>query len=192
MGLTKPLAVSLYWTGSSSTLSDSGTPVITFTSRNLNLLMASACVFLVAAALFMEHGLGLEPCPMCIVQRFMVITTGLFALIAAVHNPGILGIRLYGLLTGLSAMAGGYVAGRHVWLQNLPEEQVPACGPSLEYMLDVLPLSEVLYSLFLGDGNCANLVWTFLGISIPGWTFLAFLGLLVTSLYQLARPNRPD
>lgn len=152
--------------------------------------MAFGCIFLMCVALYMQHGMGLEPCPMCIVQRLLVVGTGAVALAAALHNPGMPGIRVYGLLTALFALAGVWMSGRHVWLQNLPEDAVPACGPDLDYMLEVFPLTEVLYLLFFGDGNCAEVVWSFLGLSIPGWTLLAFLGLTAICIWQILRPQQ--
>jgi disulfide bond formation protein DsbB len=95
-----------------------------------------------AFAMYLQHILELEPCPLCITQRAFVILTGLFALIAALHNPQGLGAARLRLLCLLAAVPGAAVAARHVWLQHLPEELAPACGPSLEYMLETLPLSE--------------------------------------------------
>ena len=91
----------------------------------------------------------------------------MIALIAAVHNPGRLGRQIYAAL-GLLVTAGGMAfAGRHIWLQYLPPEEVPACGPSLEYMLETLPFADTFKILLLGDGNCAETLWTLLGLSIP-------------------------
>lgn len=139
------------------------------------------------ALYYLQHVLALEPCPLCITQRAFVILTGLLALIAALHNPQGWGRRLYALLCTLAALGGAAVAGRHVWLQQLPEDLAPACGPSLEYMLDTLPLSETFALVMMGDGNCADTVWTLLGFSIPQQTLVLFLLLAGLSLYQLLR-----
>jgi disulfide bond formation protein DsbB len=136
---------------------------------------------------YLQHVLELEPCPLCITQRAFVILTGLLALIAALHNPQGWGRRLYALLCTLAALGGAAVAGRHVWLQHLPEDLAPACGPSLEYMLDTLPLSETFALVMMGDGNCADTVWTLLGFSIPEQTLALFLLLAGLSLYQMLR-----
>jgi disulfide bond formation protein DsbB len=138
-------------------------------------------------ALYLQHAMHLEPCPLCISQRALVILTGLFALLAALHNPRGWGRRVYALLCLAAACTGAGVAGRHVWLQHLPEDLAPACGPSLEYMLETLPLSETLALVMMGDGNCAETVWTFLGFSIPEQTLALFLFLAALSLYQLLR-----
>ena len=146
-------------------------------------------VLAMAFALFLQYQLALAPCPLCITQRLFVILTGLFALIAALHNPRGWGRRVYAALCLLASLLGGAVAARHIWLQSLPEELAPACGPSLEYMLDTLPLSETFSVVMMGDGNCAETVWTFLGLSIPMQTLLLFIALAALSLFQLVRRN---
>jgi len=155
----------------------------------LNLLIFAGTVFLMATALFFQHVMGLEPCILCIAQRVVVIAIGLIALIAAIHNPGFTGIRVYGGAVLVCALGGMGIAGRQVWLQSLPPDQVPACGPSLEYLLEVFPLQEVLAKVFLGDGDCAKVLWTLFGISIPGWTLIAFFCLALIGGYQIARPK---
>jgi disulfide bond formation protein DsbB len=106
-------------------------------------------------------------------------------LMAAIHNPGELGRRLYGALILVVAAFGAGVAGRHVWLQNLPPDQVPACGPGLEYLLDTFPLMDAVKLVFEGSGECAEVQWTFLGLSIPGWTLVMFLALALFGLLLL-------
>ncbi len=146
------------------------------------------CSFLMAVALFFEHQMNLEPCPLCILQRIMVIGTGFIALLAVVHNPRLLGIKVYGALVVVSAVTGGGVSIRQIWLQSLPADQVPACGASLDYLLDVFPLTEVLSIVLSGDGTCAEVMWTFLGVSIPGWTLVGFIGLVTIGVFQIVRP----
>ena len=144
--------------------------------------------FLILVALFIEHYMLLEPCPLCILQRIMVIITGIIALFAAIHNPGELGIEIYGGLIITSAATGAGIAIRQLWLQSLPEDEVPACGASLDYLLDVFPLTDVLSMVLAGDGTCAEVLFTFLGISIPGWTLVGFVGLMAIGLFQIVRP----
>ncbi|MDP5053873.1 MAG: disulfide bond formation protein B [Congregibacter sp.] len=139
------------------------------------------------AVVYLQKALGLAPCPLCITQRVFVILVGLFALAAALHNPRGWGRKLYAFLCLLAASAGGAVAMRHIWLQNLPEELAPACGPSLGYMLETLPFSETFAVVMMGDGNCAEVVWTFLGLSIPEQTLLLFVALAGISLFQMLR-----
>jgi len=138
---------------------------------------------------YLDGVLGLEPCPLCMTQRVFVLGCGLFTLLAAIHGPGPTGRRIYAAVAGLFAVGGGAVAARHVWLQHLPPDQVPACGPSLEYMLDVLPFSETLELVLMGDGNCAEVVWTFMGLSIPEQALLLFSALFAANLWQLLRNN---
>jgi len=159
-------------------------------ARIINWAVLAGCVLLMAVALFFQHVLGIEPCILCVTQRVMVITIGLLALLAALHNPGRTGIRIYAGLMTLSAITGGAMAIRQLWLQSLPADQVPACGPSLDYLLEVFPLTEVIEMVLLGDGNCAEVLWTLFGISIPGWTLVAFAGLAGCSTYPSLHPRK--
>ncbi len=139
------------------------------------------------AMLYLEEQLGLAACPLCMTQRLFIVLVGVISLIAGLHNPAGWGQRVYGGLATLTAVTGGAVAARHVWLQHLPAEQVPACGPSLEYMLDTLPFSETLSIVMMGDGNCADTVWTFMGFSIPEQTLALFIVITITCLWQTLR-----
>lgn len=157
--------------------------------RPLFLAGLAACLFLTAAALYLQHVSGLEPCPLCILQRIAVIALGAVFLIGAVHNPAGFGRRVYAAIALLLAAAGGAVAARHVWLENLPEDQVPACGPGLNYMLDNFPLMRAMEMILRGSGECAEVTWTMLGLSIPGWTLVAFTAFLAMSAFVLVRPS---
>ena len=145
-----------------------------------------ACVALMVTALTMQHVLGLEPCPLCIFQRMFVIALGVVMLVAALHDPAQIGRRIYGALIVVLGVLGLVVAGRHVWLQNLPADQVPECGPGLEYMLEAFPLMEALSLVFRGSGECADVQWVFLGLTIPGWTLVVFVGFTVFGLLLVA------
>ncbi len=138
---------------------------------------------LIAAALYFQYVLKLEPCPLCIFQRLFVIAVGLVLLAGALHNPKAGGRRFYGLLTALLAAGGALVAARHVWLQHLPADQVPACGPGLEYMLQAFPLTKTFALVLRGSGECAKVDWTFLGLSIPAWTLLFFAGFIALGIF---------
>lgn len=157
--------------------------------RPLFFLLFLATIAAMGFALYLQHALQLEPCPLCITQRVFVILVGVFALIAAIVNPSLIGRRVLAFFCVAAAAGGAAVAGRHVWLQSLPEDLAPACGPSLEYMLETLPLSETFSLVLMGDGNCAETVWTLLGFSIPQQTLALFAVLLLASLYQLLRPE---
>lgn len=140
--------------------------------RNLNFLAALTCAGLMGFALFQQHVMHLEPCPLCVFQRIGVIGLGLIFLVAALHRPQVFGSRLYGLMLLIPGGFGGSVAARHAWLQSLPPDQVPACGPGLNYMLDTFPLGDALRMVFEGSGECAKVVWSFLGLSMPGWVLV--------------------
>ena len=127
----------------------------------------------------------LEPCPLCWLQRYAFMAIGLVSLIGALHNPDGWGGRVYGLFLGLFSALGLALAGRQLWLQSLPEDQVPACGPSVEYMLDVLPWLDVLKTAIQGTGDCAKVLWTFMGLSIAGWTAVFFSFLILLGLVML-------
>src|SRR5690554_5103447 len=163
------------------------TGFVMFSHRKVFLLIFLACVASMLIAAYMEHVMGLEPCPLCITQRAFVILVGLIALIAFLHNPARIGQRVYGILGILAAVIGGSFSSRQLWLQSLPEDQVPACGPGLSYMFDVYPFLEALEVLLRGDGNCAKVDWSLFGISIAGWTLVAFIGLAAINLFQTWR-----
>ncbi len=146
-----------------------------------------------AYALYAEHVLLLEPCPLCVFQRMATIGTGIVFLIAAVHDPVGRGRLAYAVLIALAAASGIAVAGRHVWLQSLPADRVPACGPGFDYIIDSFPLSEALRLIFEGSGECAVVDWSFLGLSMPAWVLLCFALLAAYGLWVNARkaPRHP-
>jgi disulfide bond formation protein DsbB len=158
-------------------------------SRWVHLAAVGVCIVALVSALALEYMADLAPCPLCLVQRAGVVLAGIFFLAAAVHNPRARGQRIYGGLAGLSALAGAGVSIRHLWLQQLPEDQVPACGPDLSYMLEVFPLWEVITTVFQGSGECADASWQFLGLTIPGWSLVIFVILLIVAVVQLTRPH---
>ena len=141
------------------------------TMRTWFTLAAVCCALLLGFALFSQQAMFLEPCPLCIFQRLAFLAMGLTALLAAIHGPQRTGQWVYTILFSIAAAFGIAVAGRHVWLQSLPADQVPECGPGLNYMLENFPLSEVLSTVLNGSGSCAEVDWTFLGLSMPWWTF---------------------
>ncbi|KXS38629.1 MAG: disulfide bond formation protein DsbB [Halomonadaceae bacterium T82-2] len=149
------------------------------------------CALMMAVALALQYVAGLEPCPLCILQRIAVITAAGVFLVAAIHNPRGWGGRVYGVL-GLLAVGGGIaVAGRHVWLQSLPPDQVPSCGPGLDYMLEVLPLWDVLSRVLSGSGECATIDGYWWGLTLPQWTLIGFAVLALVPLGLLLMPRRP-
>jgi disulfide bond formation protein DsbB len=133
------------------------------------------CAGMIGFALYLQHVQGQEPCPLCILQRVTWLALGGIFLVAAVHGPARTGAMVYGGLLFVAAGIGMGIAGRHVWLQHLPKDQVPACGPDLDFMLRQFPLSETLQKVLSGSGECAETGWTFFGLSIAGWSLLWFV-----------------
>jgi len=135
---------------------------------------------LIGGALFLQYGLREDPCPLCMVQRVIFIAIGVLFFIAAVHNAGRIGRWVYSTLIAFTALGGVAVASRHIWLQHLPKDQVPACGPGLDFMLKNFPMAEVWQELMHGSGECATKGWTFLGLGLPelALTWYVVLGLL--------------
>ena len=114
---------------------------------------------------------------------------GCIALVGAIHNPKSVGRNAYALLAAVVGLLGAIVAGRHIYLQRLPADQVPECGPGLEFMLSNMPLADALQKAFTGSGECADISWTFLGLSLPWWTlfwYLALSALMVTAARRIA------
>ena len=151
-------------------------------------LLFVASVIGMSFALYLEHVQGLNPCPLCIFQRIGLIGLGLISLIAFLHHPISVGFKhFYAFLGTLSILWSLGVAARHVWLQNHPPDQVPSCGPGLDYWLDTLPLKSVFQQVLQGSGECAAVDWSLLGQSLPVWSGLFFAVLTLISLWQLFR-----
>ncbi|QJQ96899.1 MULTISPECIES: disulfide bond formation protein B [Halomonadaceae] len=162
--------------------SHKASPLQSLSARHWSLAGLAFCALMMGVALTLEHVAGLEPCPLCIFQRVAVLATAAVLAIAAIHNPRGWGRALYGTL-GLLGVAGGIaVAWRHLWLQSLPADQVPSCGPGLNYMIEILPMRQVLTHVLSGSGECAEIDFLFLGISLPGWTLIGFVMLALAPL----------
>jgi disulfide bond formation protein DsbB len=154
--------------------------------RGLFALGFLACAGAMGFALYLQYGKSEIPCPMCIFQRIAMMGGGLFFLLGALHAPRGGGRWLYAALAALCFVAGAGIAGRQVWLQHLPPDEAPACGPTLDYLLHMLPVSKVIETVLKGDGDCAKINSQWLGIALPEWTLFAFIGLV---LYTLAAPR---
>jgi len=158
--------------------------------RILNLAQALASAALIVVAItYFENFLGLEPCYLCMTQRAFVIGIGAICATAALHNPGQSGQRIYAGLSIATAGLGGYFSGKQLWLQSLPEDQVPACGIPVEYLFDSFSISEAIGMLLRGDGNCAEIQWQLLGLSMPGWVMVTFVGFAVLGVVQFLRKS---
>jgi disulfide bond formation protein DsbB len=145
------------------------------------------CLGLMAYALYLQYVLDLEPCPLCVLQRVCVIAMGVVFLVAIFHNPGRTGATVYALIQLVIGGTGAAIAARQVWLQSLPKDQVPACGMGLNYMLDTLPLTDVMRKVFEGSGECAEKGWEFLHLSIAGWTLVFFVAMIVATFALVRR-----
>jgi disulfide bond formation protein DsbB len=150
------------------------------------LLGSLGCVFLLSMGAYFQFVQGLDPCPLCISQRIGIFLTGLVFMVAVAHNPKEQkGINRYAILGTLTALGGGSISTRHIWIQHLPPDQVPECKPALEYMLQNFPLIETVKLMLSGTGDCAKVDWTMLGFSMPAWTLVAFLMLASLSILQI-------
>jgi Disulfide bond formation protein DsbB len=156
----------------------------------LALTVCISCVALLLTALYMEYVSGLVPCALCLAQRGAFAAIGVAALLYVIPMYR---LKLFtGALVVVSALLGMWLAGRQVWLQSLPEDEVPACGPDIYFVLDRFPLSESFKTLMLGSGSCAEVQWQFLGVSIPGWTLIWFTLMCIAGLWlMLFRGDRP-
>ncbi len=155
--------------------------------RIINLIGFVCCASLMGFALYAQHVLLLDPCPLCVLQRVAVISSGAVFLIAALHDPSGWGSRIYATLLALFAVGGAGVAAWHIRLQNLPPSEVPSCGPGLDYMLENFPLGDALQMVFKGSGECADVVWSFLGLSMPAWVVISVGGLGIAGIWNNLR-----
>ena len=186
-GANPPLAQTAYrilvWTIGLSSLT-----LLLLPPRRVAYVLGSfVCAALMAWALWLQYGLELEPCPLCVFQRIAVITTGVIFLIAAIHNPGRNGAAFYALLTVIASGNGAALAAWHVWIQAQPTGTVAACGMGLNYMLDTMPLTDVISRVLKGSGECAEQGWLFLGLAIPSWTFVFFIAMIAAAIALIRR-----
>ena len=157
--------------------------------RLLNFAGFLACAGMMGFALYAQYVLLLDPCPLCVFQRVATILLGIVFLAAAIHDPGRLGSRVYAVLVFLAAGFGVGVAGWHVHLQSLPADEVPSCGPGFEYIMDNFPLFDALGLIFQGSGECADVVWRLLGLSMPTWVIIGLGGLGIAGIYNNFRTS---
>jgi disulfide bond formation protein DsbB len=140
------------------------------------------CCGMLATGAYLQFVEEMEPCPLCISQRLAILATGLVFLAAAIHNHG---HKLYAVFGAVTSLIGASISSRHVWLQHLPPDEVPECSPGLEYVLQNFPLADTIKLMLTGTGECAKIDTTFLGLSLPAWTLVAFLMLAVFSLLAM-------
>lgn len=153
--------------------------------RPLMLLGFVLTAAMFGTAMYMQHVMYLDPCPLCIVTRVIVLTLAILFLLTLIINPASVGRRIMGVLFTLATLSGVIVSGRHSWLQHFPPESLGACGPGLNYWMDNLPASEVIQNVFKGTAECSAVSWTMFGLSIPEWSLIVFLCFLFFSLRLL-------
>lgn len=159
-----------------------------FSRRSGNLAGFLACAGLLAFAYYLQYAKGLEPCPLCMLQRLAFFALAIVFLIGAIHRAGRLGGGVYGVVGFAAAAAGASVAMRHVWLQHTPESKRPACGPGFDFLMDTFGPFDAVKRILHGSGECGAVDWSLLGLSIPEWTLIAFVAL---GLYALVLGFRP-
>ena len=160
-----------------------------FKPRPWFLIVTLCCAGLLGYALYVQHVDFLDPCPLCIFQRVVFMYIGVIALAAFIHNPGRTGRWVYTGLLAIGGFTGIGIAWRHVWLQNLPPDQVPECGQGLNYMIESMPFTDVLAQVLQGSGECAAIDWTFAGLSMPAWTLIWYIGLTAVTIGVTMRAN---
>lgn len=161
---------------------------MTLYSRKISFFAFLTCVGLLGVAMYLQYSLGLQPCPLCVVQRFCIAFLALIFMIGSLYIPRSKMTRwILSLLTVIFASLGIITALRHIWIEHQPPGSIPSCTASLDYMLQYFPLSQTLMQLFKGGGDCAQVTWQFLSLSIPGWTLIFFAIFLLMGLLRLAR-----
>ena len=158
--------------------------------RPLFALGAAVCALLLGFGFYLQYGDGQDPCPLCLLQRGFYFCLWFVFAAAAIHGPKRVGTVLYGTFGLLLAVGGAGTAGRQVWLQHLPPDQVPKCGPDLYYMLDNFPFSKVITNLLRGSGQCAEVTWRFMSFSIAEWSLLWFAFFGAFALVAIFRRGR--
>lgn len=156
-------------------------------SRTLNFIGFLSCAGLMAYALYAEHVLYLMPCPLCVLQRIAVISLGIIFLLLAMQNPPGKGRYAYATLVLLAAGGGVGVAGWHIWIQNLPTDEVPSCGPGFNYIMDTFNFDDALRMIFTGSGECASIDWSFLGLTMPTWVVISVSIIGIVGLWNNVR-----
>lgn len=152
--------------------------------RILFLFILLGCIGLISYAQYLQHVEGLLPCPLCVAQRVAYWSMGIIALLAFLHNPKVIGRRFYGFLMSIFALTGAVIAARHAWLIRYPESFECGISPE-EAFLNSLPIAGWWPGMFEANGDCADIDWEFLSLTIPDWSLIAFVTLGITAIYIL-------
>ncbi len=159
-------------------------------TRAVDLFAFFICCGLVMFSFYLEVYVGLALCPLCVIQRVLILLLGLLFLFGSLIDFRKTGRRVYHFIIFLVAVLGVIVAGRHVWLTSLPQGQAPPCGAGISYMLQVLPVNKVIEIIFQGSGDCDKITWTFLNLSIPNCALIFFIFFALLALWQVAKKER--
>jgi disulfide bond formation protein DsbB len=164
--------------------------MFTFLSaRRFHGLVAFAAFVLLAVAFYMEYQMGLEPCPLCMLQRIVFFCVGVVSLVSAL-TASEKARKVFSWIVVVLSFVGAALAIRHLYLQSLPMDELPACLPGLSYMFEVFPWQEIMQAMVMGTGECGDVVWTLFGISIPGWTLVAFVGMAIVNIVIALRASK--
>ncbi len=152
--------------------------------------LIGSLLLLAVAYFYFQLELGLAPCPLCLVQRAALIGVAGFCLLGLLFRPKRIGTKIIAFGVTLSSLFGLAIAGRQVWLQSLPADQVPECGPDLAFMMEAFPFMEMVTTVLSGSGECAEVQWMFLGLSMPAWMVVIFLVMTIISFKLLFKRER--
>ncbi|WP_421848704.1 disulfide bond formation protein B [Marinomonas sp.] len=158
-------------------------------ARRFHGLVAFVAFALLAVAFYMEYQMGLEPCPLCMLQRIVFFCVGVVSLVSALTSSE-KARKVFSWMVVVLSFAGAALAIRHLYLQSLPMDELPACLPGLSYMFEVFPWQEIMQAMVMGTGECGDVVWTLFGISIPGWTLVAFIGMAIINIVIALRISK--
>ncbi len=153
-------------------------------TKSATCITATLAFSLLGIAFYLEYVNGLEPCPLCFLQRLIFFCIGIVCLVSATHKSTRY-TKHYSYTVTILATLGSCLSIRHLYLQSLPFDQMPACLPGLSYMLQEFPLLDLVKAMIMGTGDCGQIAWSFLGLSIPGWTLVAFMGIFFANILQL-------
>lgn len=157
--------------------------------KRINLVGLLLCFLLLAVSAYLQFHVGLEPCPLCVIQRLAILVLALVFFVGTLYNhTKVLSLRIHSAFIIFFAMIGSIAAIRQIWLQNLPPDQLPtSCGPDLGYLFNNFPLLQAIQLLFAGTGECTKVNWEFLDLTLPEWALAFFLLFIAAGIFQLTR-----
>ncbi|SBS40398.1 Disulfide bond formation protein B [Marinomonas spartinae] len=160
-------------------------------SRRFHGVVGLAAFALLGVAFYMEYQMGLEPCPLCMLQRIVFFFIGLVSIFSAL-TANEKRRQWFSVTVVVLSLMGAALSIRHLYLQHLPVDDLPACMPGLSYMISAFPWQSVARAMIMGTGDCGEVVWTFLGVSIPGWTLVMFALMAIVNVWIAFRSGKQD